>query len=78
MLITFSQGKIIANHSELMVKLEGVAKVTLQAQVDEVELIGTVNVITALGSGVNWSLRLDNSEQLEALSTVIGIAIKYS
>lgn len=77
MLITFSQGKIIANHSELMVKLEGGAKVTLQAQVDEIELIGSVNVITALGSGVNWSLRLDNSAQLEALSAALGIAIKH-
>ncbi|MFT6986240.1 MAG: hypothetical protein ACJAT7_002065 [Psychromonas sp.] len=77
MLITFSQGKIIANHRELMVKLEGRAKVTLQAQVDDVELIGSANVVTALASGVNWSTRLDNSEQLEALSTAIGIAIKY-
>ncbi len=77
MLITFSQGKIIANHREIMVKLEGDAKVTLQAQVDEVELIGTVNIVTAVGSGLNWSIRLDSSDQLQTLSAEIGIAINY-
>ena len=77
MLITFSQGKIIANNREVMVKLEGNAKVTLQAQVDELELIGGANVITAVGSGINWSVRLDDSEQLQILSSETGVGIKH-
>ena len=76
MLITFNQGKIIANNRDLMVKLEGDAKVTLQAQVDEITLIGGANVITALGSGLSWSVRLDNREQLENLAAEIGMAIQ--
>ena len=76
MLITFNQGKIIANNRDLMVKLEGDAKVTLQAQVDEITLIGGANVITALGSGLSWSVRLDNREQLENLAAETGMAIQ--
>ena len=76
MLINFSQGKIIANNREVMVKLEGDARITLQAQVDEIALIGGPNVINAVGSGINWSVRLDSSEQLHALETETGIAIK--
>lgn len=77
MLIIFSQGKIIANNREIMVKLEGNAKVTLQAQVDELELIGGANVITAVGSGINWSVRLDDSEQLQILSSETGVGVKH-
>jgi hypothetical protein len=76
MLMTFSEGKIIANQHELVIRIESAAKVTLQAQVDEVTLIGGANVITATGSGINWSVRLDNEEQLKELSNEIGIAIK--
>jgi hypothetical protein len=75
MLIIFSQGRIIANNREIMVKLEGDAKVTLQAQVDELQLFGGANVITAVGSGINWSVHLDNSEQLQILSSEIGIGV---
>ena len=77
MLITFSQGKIIANNREIMVKLEGEANVTLQALVDEITLITDVNVISAVGSGINWSVRLDNNEQLALLSSQTGIAVKH-
>ncbi|GLS89744.1 PTS sugar transporter subunit IIA [Psychromonas marina] len=77
MIITFSQGKVIANQREVMIKLEGDARITLQAQVDELELIGAANVITAVGSGLSWSLRLDDGEQLQNLSTETGIAIKH-
>jgi hypothetical protein len=76
MLITFSEGKIIANQHELVIRIESAAKVTLQAQVDEVTLIGGANVITATGSGINWSVRLDSEEQLKELSNEIGIAIQ--
>ena len=77
MLIIFSQGKITANNREVMVKLEGDAKVTLQSHVDELELIGGANVITAVGSGINWSVRLDDSEQLQLFSSTTGISIKH-
>jgi len=76
MLIAFSQGRIIANNREVMIKIEGDARITLQAQVDELDLIGGANVITAVGSGINWSIRLDDSKQLQTLATETGIAIK--
>ncbi|MFQ3176672.1 MAG: hypothetical protein ACJAYB_000321 [Psychromonas sp.] len=78
MLIKFNQGKIIANNRDLMIKLEGDAKVTLQAQVDEIALLGGANVITALGSGLSWSVRLDNREQLDDLAAAVGIPIQES
>lgn len=74
--LTFSEGRIIANQHELVVRLDGSARVTLQALVDDVTLISGANVITASGSGVNWSVRLDNAEQLTQLSEAIGIAIQ--
>ena len=77
MLIIFSQGKIIANNREVLVKLTGNASVTLQAQVDELQLIGGPNIMSAVGGGINWSVRLDDSEQLQQLATEIGIAIKH-
>jgi len=76
MLIPFSQGRIIANNREVMIKIDGDARVTLQVQVDELELIGGANVITAVGSGINWSVRLDDSNQLQTLADETGIAIK--
>lgn len=78
MVITFSEGRIIANQHELVVRLDGVSRATLQAHVDEVTLIGGANVVTATGSGINWSIRLDNEAQLAELSQEIGIAIKLS
>ncbi|WP_028864605.1 DUF3389 domain-containing protein [Psychromonas aquimarina] len=77
MLISFSQGKIIANNREIMIKLSGEARITLQAQVDEITLIGSANVITALGSGINWSVSLDDSEQLQTVAQETGIAVQY-
>ncbi|KXI23481.1 DUF3389 domain-containing protein [Photobacterium sanguinicancri] len=76
MVINFSTGKIIANQHELVVRIDGEARVTMQAQVDEVTLIGGANVITATGSGIQWSVRLDNENQLQALADAIGIAVK--
>ena len=78
MIISFSQGKIIANNREVMVKLDGDAKVTLQAQVDDLELIAGVNVVIAVGSGINWSIYLDQREQLNSLSLKTGISIKQA
>ncbi|WP_019615054.1 DUF3389 domain-containing protein [Psychromonas ossibalaenae] len=77
MLINFTQGKIIANNREIMIKLSGEARITLQAQVDEITLIGGANVITAVGSGISWSLCLDGSEQLQSVAQETGVAIEY-
>lgn len=74
--LVFSEGRIIANQHELVVRLDGNARVSLQSQVDDVTLIGGANVVTATGSGVNWSVRLDNEEQLNQLAEAIGIAIQ--
>lgn len=76
MIISFSEGKVIANQRELVVRLNGASRITLQAQIDEVTLIGGANVVTATGSGIHWSVRLDNEQQLAELSQEIGIAIQ--
>ncbi|MGF1701779.1 DUF3389 domain-containing protein [Photobacterium makurazakiensis] len=75
--ITFSEGRVIANQYELVVRLNGNARVMLQAMVDDVTLMGKgANVITAMGSGVNWSVKLDNAQQLEQIAQSLGIAIQ--
>ncbi len=74
--LSFSEGRIIANQHELVVRLDGTSRVTLQARVDDVTLIGGANVVTATGSGVNWSVKLDSEEQLNQLADAIGIAIQ--
>ena len=77
MIISFSSGKIIATAHEVVVKLEGKAMVTLQAQIDAITLIGKgANVITANGSETKWSIKLDSEEQLNELAQQIGIAIQ--
>ncbi|MGF1765410.1 DUF3389 domain-containing protein [Aliivibrio kagoshimensis] len=76
MVLTFSTGKIIANHHEVVIKMAGDSKITLQAQTDDITLIGSANVIVATGSGINWSVHLDNHQQIIELSEVFGVAIK--
>ncbi|MDV5167724.1 DUF3389 domain-containing protein [Photobacterium rosenbergii] len=77
MTIVFSTGRIIANQHEVVVRLDGASRVSLQATVDDITLLGRgANVITAMGSGVNWSLRLDSEQQLEELAEILGIAIQ--
>lgn len=76
MILEFSQGKLIANPHELMVRLNGPGRITLQAVADAVELVGIANVVTAFGGGISWSVQLDNGEQLEALAEELGVEIK--
>ncbi|WP_028117949.1 DUF3389 domain-containing protein [Ferrimonas senticii] len=76
MKLSFSQGTLIANPNELMVRLDGPARITFQAGADNIQLIGIANVITGFGGGVSWSLQLDNDEQLIALAQELGLAIK--
>lgn len=77
MKITFSEGDIIANQHELVVRLNNSSRTTVQAEIDALTLIGGANVISAVGSGMKWSIKLDNSEQLELLAQEIGIAIEF-
>ncbi|OLQ81411.1 PTS sugar transporter subunit IIA [Photobacterium proteolyticum] len=74
--LSFSEGRIIANQHELVVRINGVSRASLQARVDDITLIGGANVVTATGSGVNWSIRLDSEEQLNQIAEAIGIAIQ--
>ncbi|MBL4831637.1 MAG: DUF3389 domain-containing protein [Aliivibrio sp.] len=76
MVLTFSTGKIIANHHEVVIKMVGDSKITLQAQTDDITLFGSANVIVASGSGINWSVHLDNQQQIIELSEVIGVALR--
>jgi hypothetical protein len=75
MILTFSQGKIIATQHEVVIRIDGSCRMMMQAQVEELTLIGGANVITAVGSGLNWSVKLDSDEQLQQIATEIGIAI---
>ncbi|MGC9494367.1 DUF3389 family protein [Vibrio genomosp. F10] len=76
MVITFSLGKIIATAHELIVKFDGQQQVVLQAQADCLTLIGKgTNVLVANGSGCKWSLKLDNEQQVNELSMLMGCAV---
>jgi len=77
LVIDFKSGKIIATPHEIVVRLDGEHRVTLQAQTDAIQLIGNgANVISVNGAECKWSIKLDNQEQLTELSDVIGIAIQ--
>ena len=77
MKVTFSEGDIIVNPHEMVVRLNNTSRVTMQAETDALTLIGGVNVISAVGSGMKWSIKLDNAEQLEMLAQELGIAIEF-
>lgn len=77
MLIEFSAGKIIANQHEVVVRLVGDQMVTMQAQIDAIQLIGKgANVVLANAGECKWSIKLDSESQLLALSQVVGIAVE--
>ncbi len=77
MIITFSQGKIIANLHDIVVRFHSLPGVSLQAQVDAIQLIGRgANVVTAHDMQCQWSLPLDNEQQIQQLAEFLGIAIQ--
>ncbi|KHT51740.1 DUF3389 domain-containing protein [Vibrio sinaloensis] len=77
MVIDFKSGKVIVTPHELVVKLVGEHMVTLQAQIDALQLIGRgANVIAANGSETKWSIKLDDEQQLRAIANEIGIEIQ--
>ncbi|WP_394150997.1 DUF3389 family protein [Vibrio maritimus] len=74
MIVDFSQGKVIATPHEVVVRLMQ-GQVTLQAQVDALQLILSACVLSANGAECKWSVKLDTVEQIEAISSECGIEI---
>lgn len=75
MVIEFLYGKIIVTPHELVVRLDGEHKVTMQAASDAVQLIGGANVVVVNGSESKWSIKLDNDQQLKQIAGQLGCAV---
>ncbi len=56
MVITFKSGKVIATAHELVVRLDGEHGVTLQAQVDAIQLLGKGQTLAATVLSANGRL----------------------
>ncbi|WP_105902071.1 DUF3389 family protein [Vibrio gangliei] len=77
MIIEFSQGKIIANLYDVVVRFNSVPSASLQCHVDAIKLIGRgANVITAHDVQCQWTVKLDNEHQLQNLADFLGIPIQ--
>ena len=73
MVIDFKSGKVIVTPFEIVVRLDGEHRVTMQAQTDAVQLIGQgANVISVNSSECKWSIKMDNEEQLKLIASEIG------
>ncbi|MCG9965177.1 MAG: DUF3389 domain-containing protein [Shewanella sp.] len=72
MVLDFSQGKLIATEFEVQIRLS-VANVVLQASAEDVSLRLDPPMIIANGGSVRWSIKLDNSDQLQSLQALLGI-----
>ncbi|CZF82295.1 hypothetical protein GCE9029_03143 [Grimontia celer] len=75
MVITIPGGRVIATMHEVMVKFQE-NQMTLQAQTDDISLLGAPCMLIANGGTVNWSLSLGSEDNLNAVSEATGIAIK--
>lgn len=75
MVITIPGGRVIATAHEVMVKLQE-NQITMQAQTDDISLLGGPCILVASGGAVNWSFSLGNQENLQAVADATGIAIK--
>ncbi|USH04271.1 DUF3389 domain-containing protein [Grimontia kaedaensis] len=75
MVITIPGGRVIATIHEVMVKFQE-NQMTLQAQTDDINLLGAPCMLIANGGTVNWSLSLGSEDNLNAVSEATGIAIK--
>ncbi len=76
MILPISIGKIIVTPFEIVVKLEGPCMVTMQAASESLTLIGRgANVIACNSGDAKWSIKLDNSAQLEQLAKELGLEI---
>ena len=76
MVIDFKGGKVIVTPFEIVVRLDGEHRVTMQAQTDAVQLIGKgANVISVNGAECKWSIKMDNEQQLRQIASEIGCDI---
>ncbi len=77
MMLTISVGKIIVTPFELVVKLDGEARVTLSASSEVITLIGQGANVVACNSGQSkWSIKLDNEQQLRTVAEQLGLEIE--
>ncbi len=75
MVIEFKYGKIIITPHELVVRLDGEHKITMQATSEAVQLIGGANVVVVNSGECKWSIKLDNGQHLKLISEHLGCAI---
>ncbi len=77
MIIEFSHGKIIANLHDVVIRLNSMPSASLQCHVDAIKLIGRgANVITAYDLQCQWTVKLDNEQQVQNLADFLGIPIQ--
>ncbi|RXJ71598.1 PTS sugar transporter subunit IIA [Veronia nyctiphanis] len=75
MVIDIPGGKLIVTAHEVMVKLQQ-NRMTLQAQTDDISILGGANMLVANGGSVNWSISLGSEEIAKNVSEASGVAIK--
>jgi hypothetical protein len=76
MIISFSQGKIIATQHELQCRLNTNA-IVMQAMLEDVRLLSPSLLIAADAGVVKWSIKLDNRAQFDALLEATGLAEEH-
>ncbi len=74
MVINFSSGKVIATPHEVVVRYQ-VGQITLQSQVDALQLILPACILSANGAECKWSIKLDDESQVKAISEACSIEI---
>ncbi|WP_070966371.1 DUF3389 family protein [Vibrio sonorensis] len=76
MRIDFSSGKIVVTSQEIQIRIDGDSQIVLRARADAIALLGGgANVVVANDSEVQWSVRLDDVQQLEEISSCLGVKI---
>lgn len=74
MIVEFSQGKVIVTPHEVVVRLSGNIA-TFQAQVDALQLILPACVLSANGAECKWTIKLDNSQQIQTIAEQTSIEV---
>ncbi|WP_087016521.1 DUF3389 family protein [Thaumasiovibrio subtropicus] len=75
MKLAFSRGDIYVTPHEVVVKFNDETALTLKAAIDTVFLYQAAKVIAVRGSGAEWSMKLDNEEQLVTLAELASIEL---
>ncbi|WP_261818263.1 DUF3389 domain-containing protein [Vibrio gallicus] len=70
MTLDFELGKIVVTPLEIMIRIEGVQRLTLQAQTEALQIMGDVLVVHDAQS--RWSMKLD-SNLIEQIIEITGI-----